>query len=312
MKDREDRHSAASVARRPSISVLRDLYAWFARNGARGPSAAYETMLDFLADALRIHPLKEDVRDERILGAPFQLALRWVEAWLGNERLEDDLGTVMEVDAAAMSSRQSQFLTPMNLARMNAEVLFARAEPPPAGQVLRTLDPACGTGRLLMACMEKTAPWDDGWLVYCAVDLDMRMVRTTILNLDLARVWRLKNKFPPALFEVAWGDFLQVDFGQAEAWKHANRWDPPHWSELPKRGPLVPFRAERPLAEVAAPALRQSVVVSEAAPPARKVGQGVIDVEPAALSVRPTVVDAEVREAGRRAFRQLRLGEEGA
>lgn len=254
-----NREKRGSVSSASSLAALRNLYAWFVRHESQGGAAAFEAMLDFLADALRIHALPEARRHEALLGEPVELAKAWVHAWLLNLRVEDDLGSVLEVDAAATVASRGQFLTPMNVVRMMVEMKLGLGPPEKEG-VVRLLDPASGTGRFMMVAMECAASFDEGRFVYHAVDVDLRMVRCTILNLYLTNAWRRLQRKPPAPFRVAWGDFLVVDFLQATAWAHANQWDPTHWSGLPAMS-APPVKG---YFEVEAPAQRPTVLEVQA------------------------------------------------
>jgi hypothetical protein len=213
---------------------LLKLYNWFLHKGNRGPGWAYESLLDFLADWFRLEALKADWCKDQDPEDPLQLAEAWVRAWMTNPALEDDLGRLMEEHAGVLTDRLGQFLTPWNLVRMMTAMTSSN-EPVPEGEWRQYLDPACGTGRFCMAAMDQDAPHDEGRVVYKAVDLDMRMVRTTILNLHLVNFWRIKHGHRPAPFRVIHANSLAVDLGHAATWRHANKWTQPDWRTLPQR-----------------------------------------------------------------------------
>jgi len=105
---------------------------------------------------------------------------------------------------------------------------------------LRVLDPACGTGRMLMAVAEETLHWRVP-LILAASDVDLRMVRATILNLILANAWReAQGALVGVMPEVIWADSLQVELSHPAAWAMANRWDQPDWHSLPAIGSGAP------------------------------------------------------------------------
>lgn len=291
-----ERVSGSSVAGESRTTPkLRELYKWFVRRDARGGSHAFEAMVDFLADATRLHPLREEARHEDLCGEPMRLAREWIEPWLLADALEDDLGHVMERDANAMNEGFGQFLTPMNLARMNVRMLLGDESTPPEGEVRRVLDPACGTGRFPMVAMAHTAPFDDGRYVFCAIDVDLRMVRTTMLNLWLTNWWRRAHGWKAAPFRVVWANALAVDFTKPEAWAHANQWDPPHWRELPTRTRPGPVTA-KPAAEAAAKP-GYFAVATEPAGHVTVQDAGARRVDAAAVAGLAPIVKKETRQA---------------
>jgi N-6 DNA Methylase len=253
-----------------SFACLLRLYQWFLHKGNRGPGWAYESMLDFLADWFRLEPLKADWCEGQDPEEPLQLAEAWVRAWMTNHQLEDDLGRLMEEEAGIVTDRLGQVLTPPAVVQLMIRMTFSR-EMPPEGEYRRVMDMACGTGRLPMYEMEYAAEFDEGRLVFYAVDLDVRMVRTTLLSLHLTNWWRIKHGHRAAPFLVLHANALLVDLDNPQTWASANRWTQPAWQELPSRAPSEP-RAE--------PGLEAFAETSDAGPILPVIHAPVVDARP--------------------------------
>jgi hypothetical protein len=258
------------------MAALTQLYTWFRENGRWDNGQAFDAMLEFLADSLRIHALNKKAFEGLDPEEPTRLALTWLKTWLQEDDVEDDLGDLLQFEGIT-NDRLGQILTPMALAQLMLELVQVeskadqeQAPPPgPGGEgadarepsmdsgpgetpdmvavepevVLpfpgRTLDSSCGTGRLLLRAMTQNAGIDCGMRTYVGDDIDLRMVRASILNLCLGNVWRMMRRHPPAPFVIVWANPLVIDIADPRVLAHANEWSPPHWSSFlpPKPAP---------------------------------------------------------------------------
>lgn len=75
-----------------------------------------------------------------------------------------------------------QFFTPAPLCKVMAELTLGDVPRPPDGRPIRVMDPACGSGRMLLAVAER-----DPTAVLFGQDIDGRCVLMTAINLALAR-----------------------------------------------------------------------------------------------------------------------------
>jgi hypothetical protein len=89
----------------------------------------------------------------------------------------------------------SQFFTPWPICTFMAKSTFEVTPEERQNQPLRILEPACGSGRMLMAMLKVAGPYHE----YYAVDLDVTCVKMTVVNLFLSGLFRS---------EVLCGNFL--------------------------------------------------------------------------------------------------------
>ena len=107
------------------------------------------------------------------------------------------------------ASRKGQFLTPMNVADAMADMTIEKTE-----NSIKILDPAVGTGRLLMAAHKK-AP--NGLLF--GVDIDLRALRVAFTNFAIHNISGYLLNADSLYHEI---DISKVE--GAQNWKYANRW----------------------------------------------------------------------------------------
>jgi hypothetical protein len=115
-----------------------------------------------------------------------KMAEAFAACMVGAQR--DVLGTWFEEHLS--HGRNGQFFTPWPVARMMAQMTVAGAKP---GQTV--CDPACGSGRMLLAAAEV-----ERGLVLFGADVDHRCVKMAAINLRLAGLSG----------EVAWMDSLRL------------------------------------------------------------------------------------------------------
>lgn len=159
----------------------------------------------------------------------------FTEAYAGltvavSETQIDILGTVYELFSIT-SDEFGQFFTPWDLSSAKAEMLFPD-EPQPDKDRERIMDPACGSGRLLVAA--KQAVPDDVTAVCVGVDKDPICAQMTALNLFLFDI--------PGY--AVHGDSLNVDIHTA-------------WQTGPQDADVVQIR------EVPDPSQLESILVGE-------------------------------------------------
>lgn len=104
--------------------------------------------------------------------------------------IRDHLGEIYETEGAA-EREMAQFFTPMPLCELMARMIIDDNAPEKAS----IADPACGSGRLLLACI-RLRP--NG--VFFGVDKDVTCAKMAALNL----LWRNVNA------TIIWGDCLRV------------------------------------------------------------------------------------------------------
>ena len=104
--------------------------------------------------------------------------------------IRDHLGEIYETEGAS-EKEMAQYFTPMPLCQLMANMTIDEAAPEEA----RIADPACGSGRLLLACI-KLRPKGH----YFGVDLDRTCAKMAALNM----LWRNVHSC------IVWGDTLRL------------------------------------------------------------------------------------------------------
>lgn len=123
----------------------------------------------------------------------------------------DHLGEMYleKIVGRAAVQRSGQFLTPVNVADMMADMNIGRTD-----EKKTVLDPAVGSGRLLMAA-HKVAP---NALLF-GVDIDLRMLRITYTNFAIHNISGYLLHADSLLHEID----ISREEGR-ENWQYANRW----------------------------------------------------------------------------------------
>jgi len=220
----------------PGVRHLEEAYDILAHHGHVGAHRAYEMLLDILGHGFSPRPIlsRKECPDElyRRVERPLKA---WVEGVLDHDHVSDDLGDLMQLRAMATFDSQGQFLTPLSLSTLMARMALHETEGEDSKEPLLKLDPCVGTGRMVLALAEATLTWKRP-IVVRAIDVDIRMVRATMINLILANFWRVKNGGQPIRYQVLWADALAVELTHPDTWAGANAWRPKHWSTLPASG----------------------------------------------------------------------------
>jgi len=120
---------------------------------------------------------------------------------LGN----DVLGEFFEQHIS--NGRNGQFFTPYPVCQFMASITatdWKQDENAPVDRPLRILDPACGSGRMLLATHRTLGPGDE----YYGIDIDRTCVKVTALNLFFNGVWNSEvmcaNALLPDDFVIAY------------------------------------------------------------------------------------------------------------
>lgn len=219
----------------PGVRHLEEAYDILAEHGHVGAHRAYEMLLDILGHGFSPRPIlsRTECPDE-LYQSVEQPLKKWIEGVLDHDHVSDDLGDLMQLRAMATFDRQGQYLTPMTLSTMMAQMLCG-VEDQTSSEPFYKLEPCVGTGRMALAWAEATVRWKRP-VVIRAIDVDIRMVRATLINLLLANFWRVKNGGEPIHYQVLWANALEVEVAHPAAWAGANAWRQEHWSTLPAIG----------------------------------------------------------------------------
>jgi len=122
-----------------------------------------------------------------------------------DSRGNDVLGEFFEQHIS--NGRNGQFFTPYPVCQFIASITatdWKQAENAPVDRPLRILDPACGSGRMLLATHRTLGPGDE----YYGIDIDRTCVKMTALNLFFNGVWNSEvmcaNALSPDDFVIAY------------------------------------------------------------------------------------------------------------
>ena len=184
------------------------------RTSGHSTYESYKLLLDYLAWKLSIPGAKKpDIEDEVLGISDMKLLL--------NCNVHDFLGRAFE-ELGLQSRRRGQFFTPENVSDFMAQMMISRP-PENLTRPLTILDPACGSGRLLLAAFRRLG----NRAIYFGCDIDLLAYRICLLNMRIFRV--------PSL--ILCGDSLRIDLSpNSPNWRFANRWDPPNWDDYVKIG----------------------------------------------------------------------------
>jgi len=116
------------------------------------------------------------------------------------DRLDSDagfdvLGEFYELNISKRS--KSQFFTPWPICKFMAKSSLDESRKTVPDRPLRILDPACGSGRMLLAASRESDPYNE----YYGVDLDHCCVKMTAVNFFLGGLFRSEVMCADALLE---------------------------------------------------------------------------------------------------------------
>ena len=98
------------------------------------------------------------------------------------DEMKDILGDLFQ--GAITYGEAGQFFTPEPVGRMMARMMVSDVPEDEQHEVKRVGDPACGSGRLLLAVAEMQRHW-----TFVGQDIDLRCVRMTAINLALRNLY---------------------------------------------------------------------------------------------------------------------------
>lgn len=123
------------------------------------------------------------------------------------ERIESDTGNDVLGEFYEQNLQRnglSQFFTPWHICTFMAKSSIEATMEERKNQSLRILEPACGSGRMLMAILRVAGPYHE----YYAIDLDHTCVKMTTVNLFLSGLFRSEtlcgNALLPEDFTVSY------------------------------------------------------------------------------------------------------------
>ncbi len=99
-----------------------------------------------------------------------------------HDGMKDILGDLFQ--GGITYGEAGQFFTPENVGRMMAQMMVSDVPEEVQHQPKRVCDPACGSGRLLLAVAEIQRHW-----IFVGQDIDLRCVRMTAINLALRNLY---------------------------------------------------------------------------------------------------------------------------
>lgn len=118
-----------------------------------------------------------------------------------------------------------QFFTPWPICKFMAKSSFDATPETGERKRLRILEPACGSGRMLMAMLREAGPFHD----YYAIDIDRTCVKMTAINLFLSGIFRSETLCANALlaedFQVSYKtSFLPFGVFRIAEKEHSRLW----------------------------------------------------------------------------------------
>lgn len=192
MLRRSFRHLCRHYDRRQALEYMVLWAAWQGRIKALPPLLNDDEPVPAEAAAI----LREDFRTESLIFAG------------------DPWGDLMQEEGLMDSAGRGQVMTPESVAGFLAEMLTDQIEIQPGHQP-RMLDPACGTGRLLLGINERMG----AHARYYGAEIDPTLYRISLVNADA-------NLMYPSAFLCC--NSLQTDLSPGGPnWQHMNTWNPP-------------------------------------------------------------------------------------
>jgi len=191
-----------TVAKRGEpLRVLRAIHQTIQQKCGENPRRCWEYLLEMLAhqsgwrtDTQEAHHLWEPMANENRWGEFLEMWCEEVEyAKRSGTVFSEPLGSLLE-EVNGANEAHGQYFTPMEVVRVSNAISFHDLDqtPSPDGWPKhRILDPCCGSGRYLIDALVHY----DSTFVH-AVDIDLWMLRCTMLNVRLLAKWtslRLKD-----------------------------------------------------------------------------------------------------------------------
>lgn len=144
------------------------------------------------------------------------------------ERIESDTGNDVLGEFYEQNLQRnglSQFFTPWHICTFMAKSSIEATSEERKNQPLRILEPACGSGRMLMAMLRVAGPYHE----YYAIDLDHTCVKMTTINLFLSGLFRSEtlcgNALLPEDFTISYKtSFLPFGIFRIKEKEHSRLW----------------------------------------------------------------------------------------
>jgi len=147
-----------------------------------------------------------------------------MEERVGSSTGNDVLGEFFEQHIS--NGRNGQFFTPNPICQFMSSIIHTDKEcDSETLEPLRILDPACGSGRMLLAAHRINGPGNE----YYGIDIDRTCVKMTALNLFLNGVWNSEvlcgNALMPRDFIISYRiSFLPLGIFKIEVKEHSLLW----------------------------------------------------------------------------------------
>lgn len=147
-----------------------------------------------------------------------------MEERVGSSLGNDVLGDFFEQHIS--NGRNGQFFTPYPICEFMASVTHTdQVSDTENKEPLKILDPACGSGRMLLASYRINGPGNE----YYGIDIDRTCVKMTALNLFLNGIWNSEvmcaNALMPDDFVIAYRiSFIPLGIFKIEVKEHSKLW----------------------------------------------------------------------------------------
>lgn len=229
---RQENLSSAPPVRRGAFQILKSIHRDIKGYCGASDRRCWEYMLEILADWTRLVPAKLESEEAEQIWKKVALSGQWlefVECWIEEVTyakengcaFSEPLGELLE-DLQGTNTNLDQYFTPMALVRLMNQMSLPEGEGPP----LRAMEPCCGTGRIVIDALVH-----NDRVTMRAIDLDIWMVRTAMLNARILIRWTAGR----CLFMR--GNSMLADVNYQPNW--VGGWNPPPWqSTLKIRGYL--------------------------------------------------------------------------
>lgn len=148
---------------------------------------------------------------------------------LGSSEGNDVLGEFFEQHIS--NGRNGQYFTPYHICKFMTQLNYSIVPEGEEKRVLRILDPACGSGRMLLAAHHTFGPGHE----YYGIDIDRTCVKMAALNLFLHGMWNSEvmcaNGLSPNDFVVSYYiSFLPLGIFKVEQKEESRLWHMHHAS----------------------------------------------------------------------------------
>ena len=138
----------------------------------------------------------------------------------------DVLGEFYEQNFSRKNS--GQIFTPWHICKFMAEITVSEARKEDNERSLRIIDPACGSGRMILAAAKANSPRDE----YYGIDIDSTCVKMTALNLFLNGIFHSEVLCADALMPEDFRFSYRLSFAPLGIFKIEEKGKSPLWHML--------------------------------------------------------------------------------